>query len=467
MTEFHLENPNNGQSEEAFSRIDNDGIQDVLTRTTKAFASWRETDIDTRAAVLEKTADIYEKKTDELADHIGREMGKPTDQAKAELQIVVDIYRYYAQHAHELLADKELYSDDAQRTFVAKEPLGPLVGVMPWNFPYYQVARFAAPNLLLGNTIVLKHASICPLSSQACQDIFAEAGLPDDVFINVYASGKQVAEFLEDKRIKGVSLTGSEVAGASVAETAGKHLKKSLLELGGNDPFIVLDDSNLEWVLDQYVAIRMTNTGQVCNAPKRLIVMEDIYDRVLDYLTEKIGNLKPGAYNEPDADFGPLSSVGARDEVVETITAAEQNGDARIVVGGDKLDREGAYMNAALLTDVNRDADIAKGEVFGPVALLFKVKDVEEAVELANDVDYGLGGSVWGSDVETAEKVARRLECGMSLVNEASTIKPDLPFGGIGRSGYGRELNEWGVEEFVNQKLYRFSTQDYKLSQEK
>lgn len=344
MTEFHLENPNNGQSEEAFSRIDNDGIQDVLTRTTKAFASWRETDIDTRAAVLEKTADIYEQKTDELADHIGREMGKPTDQAKAELQIVVDIYRYYAQHAHELLADKELYSDDAQRTFVAKEPLGPLVGVMPWNFPYYQVARFAAPNLLLGNTIVLKHASICPLSSQACQDIFAEAGLPDDVFINVYASGKQVAKFLEDKRIKGVSLTGSEVAGASVAETAGKHLKKSLLELGGNDPFIVLDDSNLEWVLDQYVAIRMTNTGQVCNAPKRLIVMEDVYDRVLDYLTEKIGNLKPGAYNEPDADFGPLSSVGARDEVVETITAAEQNGDARIVVGGDKLDREGAYM---------------------------------------------------------------------------------------------------------------------------
>lgn len=466
MTEFHLENPNNGQSEEAFTRIDSEGIQDVLERTTEAFKKWRETSINERVAVLEKTAALYEKKVDELADHVGREMGKPTDQAKAELQIVIGIYRYYAVHAHELLADKEMYSDDAQRTFVAKEPLGPLVGVMPWNFPYYQVARFAAPNLLLGNTIVLKHASICPLSSQTCQDIFEEAGLPKDTFINVYAAGDQVSEFLEDKRIKGVSLTGSEVAGSAVAETAGKHLKKSLLELGGNDPFIILDDSNLEWVLDQYVAIRMTNSGQVCNAPKRLIVQEDFYDRVLDYLTKKIGELKTGAYNEEGVDFGPLSSIDARDKAVETIKEAEKNGDARIVVGGEKLDREGAFMSAALLTDVDRDADVAKSEIFGPVALLFKVKDAEEAVELANDVDYGLGGSVWGSDVEAAEKVARRLECGMSLVNEASTIKPDLPFGGIGRSGYGRELNEWGVEEFVNQKLYRVSTQEYKLSQQ-
>lgn len=466
MTEFHLENPNNGQSEEAFTRIDSEGIQDVLERTTEAFKKWRETSINERVAVLEKTAALYEKKVDELADHVGREMGKPTDQAKAELQIVIGIYRYYAVHAHELLADKEMYSDDAQRTFVAKEPLGPLVGVMPWNFPYYQVARFAAPNLLLGNTIVLKHASICPLSSQTCQDIFEEAGLPKDTFINVYTAGDQVSEFLEDKRIKGVSLTGSEVAGSAVAETAGKHLKKSLLELGGNDPFIILDDSNLEWVLDQYVAIRMTNSGQVCNAPKRLIVQEDFYDRVLDYLTKKIGELKTGAYNEEGVDFGPLSSIDARDKAVETIKEAEKNGDARIVVGGEKLDREGAFMSAALLTDVDRDADVAKSEIFGPVALLFKVKDAEEAVELANDVDYGLGGSVWGSDVEAAEKVARRLECGMSLVNEASTIKPDLPFGGIGRSGYGRELNEWGVEEFVNQKLYRVSTQEYKLSQQ-
>ena len=457
---FAIENPNTGKSEDQFERIDDSQRDDILDRSTAAYDAWRTTRIEERAAVLSRAADLYEERIDELADHIGREMGKLTRWAKAEVQIVADIYRYYSEHAHELLADEYLPAQNADKTVVRKEPIGPLLGIMPWNFPYYQVARFAAPNLLLGNTIVLKHASICPLSSQACQDILEEAGLPKDAYINIYASGSQMDAFVADKRIKGVSLTGSEGAGSAVAKTAGENYKKSVLELGGNDPFLIIDDENLQWVLDQYSLIRMYNTGQACNAPKRLIVLEDFYDRTVEYLEKKIGDMKVGTYDDENADIGPLSSIGARDEIVERLEKAAANGDAKIRVGGKKIDREGAYMEPALLTDVDPSTDVGCNEIFGPVAIVYKAKDVEEAIEIANNSEYGLSSSVWGTDLDAAFEVANQLNDGMTFVNEASVTAAGLPFGGVNRSGYGRELARWGVGEFVNEHLYRVSGQD-------
>ena len=457
---FAIENPNTGKSEDQFERIDDSQRDDILDRSTVAYDAWRSTRIEERAAVLSRAADLYEERIDELADHIGREMGKLTRWAKAEVQIVADIYRYYSEHAHELLADEYLPAQNADKTVVRKEPIGPLLGIMPWNFPYYQVARFAAPNLLLGNTIVLKHASICPLSSQACQDILEEAGLPKDAYINIYASGSQMDAFVADKRIKGVSLTGSEGAGSAVAKTAGENYKKSVLELGGNDPFLVIDDENLEWVLDQYNLIRMYNTGQACNAPKRLIVLEDFYDRTVEYLEKKIGDMKVGTYDDENADIGPLSSIDARDEIVERLEKAAANGDAKIRVGGKKIDREGAYMEPALLTDVDPSTDVGCNEIFGPVAIVYKAKDVEEAIGIANNSEYGLSSSVWGTDLDAAFEVANQLNDGMTFVNEASVTAAGLPFGGVNRSGYGRELARWGVGEFVNEHLYRVSGQD-------
>ncbi|MDN6325128.1 MAG: aldehyde dehydrogenase family protein, partial [Corynebacterium sp.] len=326
MSNFSVNNPSTGQTEDTFTRIEDADRDAILDRSTAAYRQWRTTTVDERAAVLNRAADLYEEKKDELASYIGREMGKLDGWAKAELDIVIDIYRYYAEHAHELLADKQLPAQGARHTYVRKDPIGPLLGIMPWNFPYYQVARWAAPNLLLGNSLVLKHASICPLSSQACQDILEDAGLPQDVFQNVYASGSQMDAFVADPRIAAVSLTGSEGAGAAVARTAGENYKKSLLELGGNDPFIVLDDDNLDTVLDQYVGIRMYNTGQACNAPKRLIVMDGFYDRVVEGLEKRIGALTVGAWDDPDADVGPLSSIYARDEIVQRLADAKANG---------------------------------------------------------------------------------------------------------------------------------------------
>lgn len=460
MSTFAVENPSTGQSEQEFNRISDSERDDILDRSTTAFASWRETSIEERAAVLARTADLYEARIDELAELIGREMGKLTRWARMELGVVIDIYRWYAEHAHELLAEEQLPAQGAQRTYVRKDPIGPLLGIMPWNFPYYQVARWAAPNLLLGNTLVLKHASICPLSSQACQDLLEEAGLPRDVFRNIYASGSQMDAFVADPRIAGVSLTGSEAAGAAVAKTAGENYKKSLLELGGNDPFLILDEDNLDWALEKFLKIRMYNTGQACNAPKRLIVQESFYERTVDFLQERIAGMKAGPHDDQDADIGPLSSIGARDEIVERLAAAAKNGDAKLRVGGRKIDREGAYMEPALLTDVDPTTDVGCNEIFGPVAIVYKARDIDEAVKIANDSEYGLSSSVWSTDLEKAHQVARRLKDGMTFVNEHGVTAAGLPFGGVGRSGYGRELGRWGVGEFVNEHLFRVNDQN-------
>lgn len=455
MVNLALHNPSTGQTEETFPRFDDADRGALLDRSSAAFQKWRATSIEERAAVLRRTAALYRERKGQLAEYIGREMGKLRRQGESEIAAVADIYDWYAEHAHALLADRELPAQGALRSFVRREPLGTVLGIMPWNFPYYQVARWAAPNLLLGNTLILKHASICPLSSRTMEEIFTEAGLPVDVFRNIHASGSQMDAFVADPRIAAVSLTGSEQAGAAVARTAGENYKKSLLELGGNDPFLVLDDHNLDKVLSRYVSARMANTGQACNAPKRLIVLDEFYDRALDFLTGRISDLPVGAWDDGDARVGPLSSVEARDEVVARLAAAEQSGQARIAVGGRRIDRPGAFMEPTLLIDVDPASDVGCNEIFGPVAILYRARDIEEAVELANDTDYGLGSYVFGHDLELSQQVATRMEAGMTYINETGSSRPGLPFGGIGRSGYGRELGEWGVQEFANEHLYR------------
>lgn len=455
MTTLALHNPSTGRTEETFPRFSDADRDALLDRSTAAFRGWRTSTITERAGVLRRTAALYREQKGRLAELIGREMGKLRRQGESEVALAADIYDWYAEHAHELLADRELPAQGALRSFVRREPLGTVLGIMPWNFPYYQVARWAAPNLLLGNTLVLKHASICPLSSRTMAELFTEAGLPTDVLRNIHAAGSQMEAFIADPRITAVSLTGSEQAGAAVAETAGAHHKKSLLELGGNDPFLVLDDHNLDKVLARYVSARMANAGQSCTAPKRLIVLDEFYERTLDFLTARIGGLPVGAWDDADAKVGPLSSAAARDEVVARLAAAEQAGTARIVVGGRSIDRPGAFMEPTLLTDVDPASDVGCTEIFGPVAILHRAGDVEEAVKLANSTDYGLGSYVFSRDLGLAQQVAARMEAGMTYINETGSSRPGLPFGGIGRSGYGRELGEWGVREFANEHLYR------------
>ncbi|MDN5687737.1 MAG: NAD-dependent succinate-semialdehyde dehydrogenase [Brachybacterium sp.] len=454
MTGFTTTNPTTGRTEKEFAGLDDNGVQDVLARSSAAYSSWRTLAAQERAAILERVADAYDERSRELGELIATEMGKPLQQAIGEAELAGSIYRWYAQHGPDLLRDEQLDPQGAQESLVQTEPIGPLVGVMPWNYPYYQVARFVAPNLMAGNTILLKHAEICAASSEVMAEILHTAGVPQDAHINLFASHDQIADMIADERIRGVSLTGSERAGSAVAANAGKHLKKSVLELGGSDPLIVLDDADLERVARIVATARLSNAGQACNSPKRVFVPRESVDAFVATVVEVFEGATVGDPLDESVDVGPLSSVGARDGVVEQVERAAQQG-ARIHTGGDALEKDGAFMRPAVLTGVTREMDAYSEEIFGPVAVIHAVDSVDEAVELANDVPYGLSGSVWGTDLERAQEVADRLDVGMAYVNEHGTTLPGLPFGGVKRSGFGRELGRWGMGEFVNVRLRR------------
>lgn len=334
------------------------------------------------------------------------------------------------------------------------EPIGPLVGVMPWNYPYYQVARFVAPNLMAGNTILLKHAGICAASSEEMARILHAAGIPQDAYVPLFVSHEQLADVIADHRIRGVSLTGSERAGEAVAANAGEHLKKSVLELGGSDPLIVLEDADLEQVARTVATARLSNAGQACNSPKRMFVPAEQLEAFVTVVVEVFESARVGDPLAPGVEVGPLSSIGARDGVVEQVRRAVEQG-ATLHTGGSALDGEGAFMRPAVLTGVTPAMDAYREEIFGPVAVIHGVESVDEAVELANDVPFGLSGSVWGTDIARAQEIADRLEVGMVYVNEHGTTLPGLPFGGVKRSGFGRELGRWGLGEFVNVRLRR------------
>ncbi|GAA1490806.1 NAD-dependent succinate-semialdehyde dehydrogenase [Brachybacterium sacelli] len=454
MAGYTTTNPTTGRTDEEFAGLDDAGVQDALSRAHAAHPHWRGTPVQERAAVLERAADAYDDRRQELAELIATEMGKPLQQALGEVELAGSIYRWYATHGPDLLQPEQLDPQGAQESLVQTEPIGPLIGVMPWNYPYYQVARFVAPNLMAGNTILLKHAGICAASSEVMAQILYTAGVPEDAYVNLFVSHDQLADMIADPRIRGVSLTGSEKAGAAVAENAGRHLKKSVLELGGSDPLIVLEDARLEEVARIVATARLSNAGQACNSPKRLIVPHEMLDAFVATVVEVFENATLGDPLDEQVDVGPLSSVGARDGVVEQVERAVDQG-ATLHTGGEALEGDGAFMRPAVLTGVTQEMDAYAEEIFGPVAVIHGVGSVDEAVELANDVPFGLSGSVWGTDLSRAQEVADRLDVGMAYVNEHGTTLPGLPFGGVKRSGFGRELGRWGMGEFVNVRLRR------------
>ena len=456
MSDYRSVNPATGETLEEFPTLDGEGVEQALARAASGYDAWRATPVAERAAVLTRVAQAYDERAEELAKVIALEMGKPVRQAQGEVKLSSMIYQWYADHGPALLEDEPLDVPGAEESVVRTLPIGPLVGIMPWNFPYYQVARFAAPNLLVGNTILLKHAPNCPQAALLTEEVFVSAGLPADAYVNVFATNEQIADMIADPRVQGVSLTGSERAGAAVAEVAGRNLKKVVLELGGSDAFIVLDTDDMDATVKAATRGRMANTGQACNAAKRFIVTEPHYDEFVTKLTAAFEATRPGDPMDPKTALGPLSSQTAADTLLEQVSDTVEAG-ATLLTGGKAVDGPGAYVEPTLLADVRPGMRAWSEELFGPAGVVYKVRDADEAVELANSSSFGLSGSVWSSDLDAARQTADRLEVGMAFVNEHGTSLPGLPFGGVKRSGFGRELGPWGMAEFVNKKLVRVS----------
>lgn len=454
MSEYKVVNPANGETVKEYPTATDDQIKDALDRSHKQYASWRATSIEDRVAVLRKVAAIYRDRAEELAGIIQTEMGKVIPAGKGEVEISARIYEYFADNAKAFIEEEQLRGATDGDARILRKPIGSILGIMPWNFPYYQVARFAAPNLALGNTILLKHAPQCPHSAEVMEQIFQEAGLPADAYINVYATNEQVAEvILTDPRNQGVSLTGSERAGKAVAAEAGKNLKKVVLELGGSDPYVVLDSPDAAKTAELLFNTRMGNMGQACNSPKRMIVMEDIYDDVVAGITKAAQDAAVENPWEDPGSLAPLSSTAAKERFTEQVQATVADG-ATLLAGGEAYDGPGAWVRPVVLTDVKPGTRGYHEELFGPAFMLFKVSSEEEAVKLANDTPFGLGSAVFSSDAARAEKVGQQIESGMVFINSPEESREYLPFGGVKRSGIGRELGPLAMDEFCNKQLF-------------
>lgn len=451
MTAFAVIDPTTNQTLETIPAMGDDEVQAAIAAADHAYRSWgRKTTREERAAMVKRVGELHIERREELADIIVAEMGKPRDQALGEIDFCADIYSYYAERGPELLADQpiDLLGGEGS-ALIRHQPVGVLLGIMPWNFPYYQVARFAGPNLVIGNTILLKHAPQCPKSALALQQMFDDAGFPAGAYNNIFAAVDQIESIIADSRVQGVSLTGSERAGAAVAQLAGKYLKKVVLELGGSDPFILLSTDDMDATVANAVAARLDNTGQACNAAKRFIVMDNLYDEFLEKFTAAMRGAKPG---DPtgDAAMGPLSSQTATDRLADQLRRATAGG--AVLVGGEI---SGNFCNAGVLTGISPDNDAFTEELFGPIASVYQVSSEQEAVELANNTPFGLGSYVFTTDAAQALRVADQIEAGMVFVNLVGADGAELPFGGVKRSGFGRELGTLGINEFVNKKLIR------------
>jgi succinate-semialdehyde dehydrogenase / glutarate-semialdehyde dehydrogenase len=453
MTEYAVVNPATGETVSTYPTMSDEQLDAVVAAADAAHRGWsRSTTVSERAALIRRVGELHTERRDELAEIIVREMGKPVEQALAEVDFSADIYAYYSENAEEFLKDEpiDLRAGDGS-ALIRRQSLGVLLGIMPWNFPYYQVARFAGPNLIVGNTILLKHASQCPESAAAIAQIFHDAGFPGGAYVNIYASNDQVATLIADHRVQGVSLTGSERAGAAVAEVAGRNLKKVVLELGGSDPFILLSTDDLDAAVDAAVAARLDNSGQSCNAAKRFIVQGELYEPFLEKFTAALTTVAPSDPTAPDTVLGPLSSAAAADRLQEQLDRAVAHG-ATVVSNGN---REGTFFPSTVLTDVAPDNDAYHEEFFGPVAMVFRAESEEDAIEKANDTPFGLGSFLFTTDPEQALRVADRIEAGMVFINVVGADGAELPFGGVKRSGFGRELGRFAMEEFVNKKMIR------------
>jgi succinate-semialdehyde dehydrogenase/glutarate-semialdehyde dehydrogenase len=444
-------NPYTNEVLREFPPMSREAVDHAVEAAHQAFQSWRRIPSDERVAVLRRAAQLMRGRTEDLAHLVTLEMGKLIRHSRAELDLSVRILEYYADQGSAPLADEPLDVEEGSAVIV-HEPLGVLLGVQPWNFPVYQVVRFAVPNLLLGNTLLLKHASSTPQSALAVEQLFADAGAPQGVYTNVFVPGNEVGRIIDNDLVRGVSLTGSERAGASVGERAGRNMKKSVLELGGSDPFIVLDGDNLDRTVEAAMVGRMHNMGQTCVSAKRMIVVADVFDDFLSSLAGRMSRLRPGDPADEATTLAPLSSEHAAEQVMEQVRDAVGKG-ATVVTGGGRIDHPGAFVQPTVLTGVTPKMRAYAEELFGPVAVVYRVPDDAEAVALANASPYGLGGAVFGADIGRARAVADQLESGMVWINHPTSSEPDLPFGGIKRSGYGRELSHVGIKEFANRKL--------------
>jgi succinate-semialdehyde dehydrogenase/glutarate-semialdehyde dehydrogenase len=451
MTDYAVVNPATGETLATYQTFSDQQIEESIAAAQAAYKEWRSTPVERRAALIRRVAELHRERRYELAGIIAREMGKPMAAALAEVGFAADITEYYADNADKITGDQPIPIDGEGTAVIRRSPIGVLLGIMPWNFPYYQVARFAAPNLVIGNTILLKHAPQCPESAAAIDAIYRDAGLPDGAYVNLYASNDQAATIIADPRVQGVSVTGSERAGAAVAEIAGRNLKKVALELGGSDPFILLSTDDLDAAVQAAVDARLDNTGQSCNAAKRFIVAEDLYAEFLEKFTAAMTSAKLGDPFADDTVLGPLSSLKAAERLAAQVDQAVKQG-ATLVAGGT---RDGAYFPATVLTGVTSDMNAYREEFFGPVGVVYKVAGEDEAVALANDTSYGLGSYVFTTDEAQAARIADKIDAGMVYVNLVLADEPGLPFGGVKRSGTSREMGLLAADEFVNKKLIR------------
>jgi succinate-semialdehyde dehydrogenase/glutarate-semialdehyde dehydrogenase len=451
-------NPYNGQVLKSFEEITDKQLELALATAQACFQTWKQMTFTARAVVVAKAAAIMRERSDELAKLVTLEMGKLIGESHGEVALSADIIDYYAKNAERFLATEKLQPGSGEAEIVSS-PFGVLFGVQPWNFPYYQLARFAAPNLMAGNVVMVKHAGCVPQCAIAFEKLWRDAGAPAGAYTNLLISHEQVSRVIDDPRIKGVALTGSVDAGKSVAARAGQNLKKSTMELGGSDAFVVLDDADLEKTVKWAVWAKMNNTGQCCVAGKRFVVVEALADKFLEKFQTALTALKPGDPMDKATTLGPLSTEGALVQLLGQIKEAVAQG-AKLVMGGKRIDRPGSFMEPTILANIKPANPAYREEFFGPVALFFCVKNEDEAIALANDSDFGLGGAVFTRDVARGKRVANRIDTGMVFINHPTWTTADLPFGGIKNSGYGRELSSLGIQEFVNKKLVRVASID-------
>jgi succinate-semialdehyde dehydrogenase/glutarate-semialdehyde dehydrogenase len=452
MSDYAVVNPATGETLATYATATAGELEHALATADAVADGWaRTSSVAERAALIRRAAELHRERRDELAATIVREMGKPLAAALGEVDFAADITEFYADNAERIMADQPIDILGEGTAVIRRSALGVLLGIMPWNFPYYQVARFAAPNLLIGNPILLKHAPQCPESSAAIEKIYRDAGFPEGAYTNLYITNDQAAQVIADPRVHGVSVTGSERAGAAVAEVAGRNLKKVVLELGGSDPFILLSTDDLDAAVQAAVDARLDNTGQSCNAAKRFIVADGLYEPFLEKFAAAMSGAKVGDPLADDTVLGPLSSLTAAERLAEQVDRAVAQG-ATLVTGGT---RDGAFYPGTVLTDVTPAMDAYREEFFGPVGVVYRVADEDAAVELANDTPFGLGSYVFTTDAEQAQRVADKIDAGMVYVNLVLADSPELPFGGVKRSGTGREMGLLAAEEFVNKKLVR------------
>jgi len=457
-SEYQSVNPFTGKTVKTFKELTDKQLDSAIETAQTCYETWKNKSYAERAKIVAKAAAIMHEQANDFAKLPTLEMGKRISEARGEVEFSSNILAYYAKNAEKFLAPVKL-NPTVGEAHMESSPIGIIFCVEPWNFPFYQLARVAGPHLMAGNVVVVKHAGIVPQCAIAFEKLWTDAGAPVGLYTNLLISHEQSNHVVDDPRIKGVALTGSVAAGQSIAARAGKNLKVSSMELGGSDAFIVLEDADLEHTIKWAVWGRMYNAGQTCCAAKRFIVVEKLADQFLEKFQAAFKALKPGDPMDEKTTLGPLSTEAALLQLLKQVKGAVSKG-AKVLMGGKRIDREGAFMEPTILTDITPENPAFRDEFFGPVALFFRVKDEDEAIALANDSDFGLGGSVFTKDVERGKRVASRVETGMMFINNISWSDAELPFGGIKNSGYGRELGNMGIQEFVNKKLVRTASME-------